>query len=295
MSGRKRYCLEWETHRIELGIDTCIMGIVNITPDSFSDGGRFFSPAAAVAQGLKLAREGAHILDIGGESTRPFSEPVPVAEEIGRVVPVIRSLSEQVSIPLSIDTNKAAVAREAIAAGASMINDISALGHDPEMGGVAAAYGVPVILMHMLGTPKTMQVAPEYDDLLTEVRLFLEMAMESAQKSGVDRSRLIVDPGIGFGKTVEHNLRLIRCLDAFGPLDVPILVGSSRKAFIRTLLKNDGEKALSPDLPIVETGTQATVAAAILGGAHMVRVHDVAGTVATARIIDAMLAVEPCP
>jgi dihydropteroate synthase len=295
MSGRKRYRLEWETHRIELGVDTCIMGIVNITPDSFSDGGRFFSPEAAVAQGLKLAREGAHILDIGGESTRPFSEPVPVDEEIGRVVPVIRSLSGQVSIPLSIDTNKAAVAREAIAAGASMINDISALGNDPEMGDVAAEYGVPVILMHMLGTPKTMQMAPEYEDLLSEVRLFLEAAMERAQKSGVDRSRLIVDPGIGFGKTVDHNLRLIRCLDAFGPLDVPILVGSSRKAFIRTLLKNNGKRDLSPDLPIVETGTQATVAAAILSGAHMVRVHDVAGTAATARIIDAMLSVDPCP
>lgn len=266
------------------------MGIVNVTPDSFSDGGNFLSADNAVRQGQRLAKEGADILDIGGESTRPFSDPVSQQEEIRRVVPVIERLAKEVSIPISIDTNKAAVARHALDAGASMINDISALRMEPELGKLAAQRLVPLVLMHMLGTPKTMQVSPTYDDLFSDIRRFLQQAIGLAEKCGVPRSHLIIDPGIGFGKTVEHNLQLIARIDRLAELDLPILVGPSRKAFIRKILKNDDQKDLRPDLPIVETGTQAVVAALALKGVHMVRVHDVANTVATLKIIEALKA-----
>jgi dihydropteroate synthase len=275
---------------MEFGRKTCVMGVVNVTPDSFSDGGNFFSFDAAVAQGEKLAADGADILDIGGESTRPFSEPVPEDEEIRRVIPIIENLAKRLSIPISIDTMKAAVARRAIEAGASMINDISALRFDPDMAAVAKAFDTPLILMHMLGSPKTMQVSPEYDDLIADILNFLRDAIARAEKQGISKSKLIVDPGIGFGKTVSHNLLLIRQLQSFAALEVPILIGPSRKAFIRKLLKNEQSQDISPVAPIVETGTQAAVAAAILQGAHIVRVHDVAKTRATARILDAMKA-----
>ena len=277
---------------MEFGRKTCVMGVVNVTPDSFSDGGNFFSFDAAVAQGEKLAADGADILDIGGESTRPFSEPVPEDEEIRRVIPVIENLAKRLSIPISIDTMKAAVARRAIEAGASMINDVSALRFDPDMAAVAKAFDTPLILMHMLGSPKTMQVSPEYDDLIADILNFLRDAIARAEKQGISKSKLIVDPGIGFGKTVSHNLLLIRQLQSFAALEVPILIGPSRKAFIRKLLKNEQSQDISPVAPIVETGTQAAVAAAILQGAHIVRVHDVAKTRATARILDAMKAAQ---
>jgi dihydropteroate synthase len=268
------------------------MGVVNVTPDSFSDGGNFFSFDAAVAQGEKLAADGADILDIGGESTRPFSEPVPEDEEMRRVIPIIENLAKRLSIPISIDTMKAAVARRAIEAGASMINDVSALRFDPDMAAVAKAFDTPLILMHMLGSPKTMQVSPEYDDLIADILNFLRDAIAQAEKQGISKSKLIVDPGIGFGKTVSHNLLLIRQLQSFAVLEVPILIGPSRKAFIRKLLKNEQSEDLSPVAPIVEIGSQAAVAAAILQGAHIVRVHDVAKTRATARILDAMKAAQ---
>ena len=266
------------------------MGIVNVTPDSFSDGGIFYSEDAAVAQGQKLAADGADILDIGGESTRPFSDPVPADEEIQRVIPVIEKLADRLSIPISIDTMKAEVARRALEAGAAMVNDISALRFDPDMAAVARAFDAPVVLMHMLGSPKTMQVSPNYKDLIGEILDFLRDAIARAEKQGIPKSKLIVDPGIGFGKTVSHNLLLIRQLQSFAALDVPILVGPSRKAFIRKLLKDAHGKEITPDLPIVETGTQAAVSAAVLCGAHIVRVHDVASTRATIRILDAMKA-----
>jgi dihydropteroate synthase len=277
---------------MEFGRKTCIMGVVNVTPDSFSDGGNFFSFDAAVAQGEKLAADGADILDIGGESTRPFSEPVPEDEEMRRVIPIIENLAKRLSIPISIDTMKAAVARRAIEAGASMINDVSALRFDPDMAAVAKAFDTPLILMHMLGSPKTMQVSPEYDDLIADILNFLRDAIARAEKQGISKSKLIVDPGIGFGKTVSHNLLLIRQLQSFAVLEVPILIGPSRKAFIRKLLKNEQSEDLSPVAPIVEIGSQAAVAAAILQGAHIVRVHDVAKTRATARILDAMKAAQ---
>ena len=273
---------------MELGRKTRIMGVVNVTPDSFSDGGKFFTPAAAVSQGKKLIDDGADIIDIGGESTRPFSEQVPQTEEIERVIPVIEELAGQTSVPISIDTMKAEVARRAIKAGASMINDISALRYDPEMAAVAKEFNVPVVLMHMLGNPKTMQLSPSYDNLIGEISAFLRDAIKRAETQGISKSKLIVDPGIGFGKTVSHNLLLIKHLRFFFSLQVPILVGPSRKAFIRKLLTDDHLNDISPNLPVVETGTQAVVAAAVLSGAHIVRVHDVANTVATIRILDAI-------
>jgi len=267
------------------------MGIVNVTPDSFSDGGKFFGTEAAVAQALRLAQEGADIIDVGGESTRPFSEGISEEEELSRVIPVIEKLAGLTAIPISIDTTKARVAREAIAAGAAIVNDVSALRLDAGMASVSASCGVPLILMHMLGTPKTMQADPTYRDVVAEVKAFLADAVERAVSGGVDRSLVIVDPGIGFGKTIDHNLALINHLDAFRDLNAPILVGPSRKAFIRNLLKDPADRDLAPSLPIVGTGTQAAVAAAALRGAHLVRVHDVGQTVATLKIIDALKSV----
>jgi dihydropteroate synthase len=288
LDSPKTYRFSWSGYDMEFGRRTCIMGVVNVTPDSFSDGGKFFARDAAVAQGQKLAADGADILDIGGESTRPFSDPVSADEEIERVIPVIEKLADQLTIPISIDTMKAEVARRAIDAGASMINDVSALRFDPAMGEVARQFETPVVLMHMLGNPKTMQDSPVYDNLIADISDFLKDAIERAQKQGISKSKLIVDPGIGFGKTVSHNLFLIRHLDSFAALEVPVLIGPSRKAFIRKLLKDEQNNDIPPDMPIVETGTQAAVAAAVLCGAHIVRVHDVANTRATIRILDAI-------
>ena len=284
----KTYDLVWGKNRLVLGKRTCIMGILNVTPDSFSDGGEFFTLDDAVAQGQKLFEDGADILDIGGESTRPFSDTVSVEEEIRRVIPLIENLAARISIPISIDTTKAGVARRAIEAGASIINDVSALRLDHGLADVAAEYDVPVILMHMLGTPKTMQTDPVYDDLTKEIKGFLKNAVDYAQSKGISKSKIIIDPGIGFGKTVEHNLLLIKHLHEFKTLDVPIMIGLSRKAFIRNILKDTTLKDINPDLPVVETGTQASVAAAVLNGAHMVRVHNVANTRTTLKIIDAI-------
>jgi len=284
----RTYHLSCGRHSLILGEHTRIMGILNVTPDSFSDGGRFFTFDDAVAQGQKLFEDGADILDIGGESTRPFSDTVTAEEEIDRVVPVIEEIAKRVSIPISIDTTKAVVARRAIEAGASMINDVSALRHDHKLADVALEHGVPIILMHMLGSPKTMQVSPTYNDLIGEIRTFLENAIELAVKKGILKSKIIIDPGIGFGKTVEHNLLLIKYLRKFETLDVPILIGPSRKAFIRQILKDRNAEEIEADLPVVETGTQAAIAAAALNGAHIIRVHDVAGTRATLQVVDAI-------
>jgi dihydropteroate synthase len=289
MIPRKSYSLSWANYTLELGRRTCIMGVVNVTPDSFSDGGKFYAFDAALTQGEKLAAEGADIIDIGGESTRPFSQAISAEEEIRRVVPVIKKLAQRVAVPISIDTTKAVVARRAIEAGASIINDVSAFRFDPDLAAVAAEYDTPVIMMHMLGNPKTMQVSPSYVHLMEEIRKFLEDAVERAEKLGVPRSKVIVDPGIGFGKTVDHNLLLIKHLQEFTSLSAPILIGPSRKAFIRKILKEEHVEDLWPDLPAVEMGTQAAVAAAVLNGAHIVRVHDVANTVSIVKILDALM------
>jgi len=284
----RHYHLAWGRHQLTLGPRTLVMGIVNVTPDSFSDGGRFLGREAAIEHGCHLLDEGADILDIGGESTRPFSDPVPEEEELRRVLPVIEALARRSTVPISIDTTKAQVARRALEAGASMINDVSALRVDPDMAPMAADRDVPVILMHMLGTPKTMQKNPHYDDVVAEVCTFLRQAVERAMQAGIDARHIIVDPGIGFGKTFDHNLHLLQSLPALHDLDCPLLVGSSRKAFIRHLLKPAGEKDIPADLPLVSTGTQATVAACALQGVHIVRVHEVAATRATLKIIDAI-------
>jgi dihydropteroate synthase len=282
------HTLRWQYHGLTLGRQTAIMGIVNVTPDSFSDGGRFQAVDAAVAHAEHLVRWGADIIDIGGESTRPFAAAVSPRDEIARVLPVIERLADRVSAPISIDTTKAEVAEAALDAGASIINDISALRMDPQMAATAARHGVPVILMHMQGTPRTMQVEPTYNDVVAEVRAFLDDAIRRAVAAGISRKMIIVDPGIGFGKTGRHNLILIRHLEDLVDLGVPILVGPSRKRFIRDLVKGPGDKDPAPDQQEVETGTQAAVAASVMHGAHIVRVHDVARTRATLRVLDAI-------
>lgn len=280
--------LDWGSHRLVLGGKTCVMGVVNVTPDSFSDGGRFLERETAIDHGLRLMDEGADILDIGGESTRPFSDPVSLDEELRRILPVIEALARRDRVLISVDTTKAEVARRALDAGAAIINDVSALRVDPEMAAVAARRGVPVILMHMLGTPKTMQVNPQYDEVVADVAAFLRQAVDRAVAAGIDASMLIVDPGIGFGKTFDHNLQLLNGLHRLHDLGRPLLVGSSRKAFIRHLLKPPGEADIPADLPLVATGTQATVSVAALKGVHIVRVHDVADARATLTVIDAI-------
>lgn len=273
---------------MRLGKRTRIMGILNVTPDSFSDGGRFFQQDRALAHAEKMIDQGADIIDVGGESSRPFSDPVTHDEEARRVLPIIEHLAKQVAVPISIDTTKSGIARRAVDAGASIINDISALRLDPEIGTIAAAHDVLLVLMHMKGTPKTMQVAPSYDDVMGEIHNFLGDAISRAVACGVDLSRIIIDPGIGFGKTVAHNLQLVGGVQAFDDLNAPILIGPSRKAFIRKILTTeDGDEPL-PDHIDVLTATQAAVAAAVLSGAHIVRVHDVAATRATLHVVDAI-------
>ena len=284
----KTYTLNWKSYTLELGRQTRIMGIVNVTPDSFSDGGRFYNTEAAVEQALQLVASGADIIDIGGESTRPYAHEVDAEEEINRVVPVIRSLATRIPVPISIDTTKSSVAEAALAAGASIINDVSAFSMDPALAELAARQGVPVIVMHMLGKPRTMQINPTYEDVVTEVRDYLGTVVETAMAAGIEKELIIVDPGIGFGKTLNHNLLLIKHIQSLVELDVPILVGPSRKTFIRKLVTPPGLSELSPDHPLVETGTQAAVAASVFNGAHILRVHDVANTRAMVTVLDAI-------
>ena len=272
--------LQCGAHLLKLGPRTLIMGILNVTPDSFSDGGLFFDTDDAIDHGVAMAEAGADILDVGGESTRPFSEPVSPEEELRRVVPVIEGLGRRLSVPVSIDTTKAEVARAALDAGAVIVNDVGALRLDPEMAGLIAARNVSVVLMHMQGLPKTMQLDSHYQDVVGEVKTFLADAVDGAEAAGINRSKIIVDPGIGFGKTVTHNLILIQGLPALQSLGVPVLIGPSRKSFITKLLGEGDDRR--------ELGTQAAVSAAVLNGAHIVRVHDVARTKETLKLIDAI-------
>ncbi|MFA5904781.1 MAG: dihydropteroate synthase [Desulfobacula sp.] len=282
------FLLEFGRYKLDLGPKTCIMGILNATPDSFSDGGRFHTFETAVQQGLKLVEDGAHILDIGGESSRPFAAPVSEQEELNRVIPVIESLSKQISIPISIDTVKSGVAKKALDAGASIINDISAFEKDPAMAGLAAERQVPVILMHMKGTPETMQINPDYDDLMTEITSYLASRTDYACKKGIRKDRIILDPGIGFGKTVEHNLVLINHLEKVIALGFPVLVGPSRKSFIQKILSEKQKTPVGPDHIRTEYGTLAAVAASVMKGAHIVRVHDVEKLKSFTRILDSI-------
>jgi dihydropteroate synthase len=248
-----------------------IMGIVNVTPDSFSDGGRWLDAGAAIAHGLQLAAEGADILDIGGESTRPGAEPIGMEEELRRVIPVIAALANQVRAPISIDTRNAGVMRRAADVGARIINDVAALGHDPDALRAAAETGLPVVLMHAQGDPRTMQLDPRYDDVVLDVYDWLAARIAVCEAAGIPRSRIIVDPGIGFGKTADHNSALIGSLSILHGLGCPILLGASRKSFIGRL---SGGAPADQRLP-------GSVAAALLGaaqGAQILRVHDVAAT-----------------
>jgi dihydropteroate synthase len=256
------------------------MGILNVTPDSFSDGGAFVKPQAAVRRGIELAAEGADVIDIGGESTRPGARGVSLNEELRRTLPVIERLAVAVSIPLSIDTTKAEVAAKAIRAGASIVNDISALRADPRMPEIVAAGGAAVILMHMRGTPQTMQQAPRYHDVVGEVVSFLAAAAARARQQGIDARRILIDPGLGFGKTVRHNLELMRSLKRLGTLGYPVVIGPSRKSFIGKTVHADVTERLG--------GTLGCVAAAMQQGVHMVRVHDVRETIQCLRMLEAI-------
>lgn len=259
---------------------TLVMGVLNVTPDSFSDGGRFLRAEEAVAHGTRMAAEGADIVDVGGESTRPGSDPVPAEEEIDRVAPVIAGLVEEIpALPVSIDTRKADVADAALDAGATIVNDVSA-GADPRMFDVVRERGAALVLMHMKGEPKTMQQAPAYDDVVAEVHEYLRERIEAAAFSGIDPERIAVDPGIGFGKDLGHNLELIRRIDELLDLGRPVLVGPSRKRFIGAILDLPEDRRVE--------GTIGAVAWMVARGAHVVRVHDVLEVARAVRVIDAI-------
>ena len=275
-----QFTLNWSNHVLNLDQKTHIMGILNVTPDSFADGGRYLQKDKAIEHALAMARDGADIIDIGGESTRPYSQKTSLDEEIDRIIPVIQVLSQELTIPISIDTYKVEVAKQALKAGASIINDISAFRFDPEMISVAAEAGVPVVLMHMKGTPSDMQVNPTYDNLITEIVDFLKHAIDRAVKGGVRKDMIIADPGIGFGKSFDHNLQIIKGLAQFHSLERPILLGTSRKAFIGHILNKDVDER--------DAGTMATIAAGVMEGAHIIRVHNVKKALETVKIIEAI-------
>jgi len=273
--------LRWSRFLLDFSQKTYIMGVVNVTPDSFSDGGLYFNKDKAVQHALKLVEEGADILDIGGESTRPGSGPVSLEEEIRRTIPVIQAVSKETDIPISIDTYKADVARQAVDAGASIVNDISGLRFDPEMPKVVAKYNVPVIIMHIKGRPKDMQQSPRYEALIPEILDYLRISIRLAAKFGIPEDMVIIDPGIGFGKTFEHNLEIINNLREFTFFGKPVAVGVSRKAFIGKIL---GDAPPSERLE----GTAAAVAISIFNGANIVRVHDVREMSKIVKVADAI-------
>jgi len=274
---------------LQLGERTLLMGVLNVTPDSFSDGGAYLDAQSAAARAFGLERAGADIIDIGGESTRPGSDPISAEEEMARVLPVLDSLRGQLRIPISLDTQKAEVAEAGIAAGVEMINDISALRFDPKMADVVRRRRVALLLMHMRGTPHNMQKEPFAPDVMRDVITGLRGAIARAERAGIPESKIFLDPGIGFGKRYKQNFEIIAHLPELARLGRPLVVGTSRKQFIASGLAGEGEP-----WPIEKRqwGTAATVAAAILGGAHVVRVHDVAEMADVARIADAVAAAE---
>ncbi|GAB62605.1 dihydropteroate synthase [Candidatus Jettenia caeni] len=265
---------------LHLGNKTHVMGILNVTPDSFYDGKRYTMLQDAISRAHKMVEEGADIIDVGGESTRPGADPLSVAEEIKRVIPVIKELSKQIRKPISIDTYKAKVAEKAIHAGASMINDIGGLLKDKQMAKIAAEAKVPVVIMHKKGTPKTMQKYPIRKNLLSEILSYLRRSVTLAIDAGIERDKIILDPGIGFGKTLEHNLEILKRLRELKSMGLPLLVGTSRKRFIGAVLNVSAQESLY--------GTLATLAVAVMNGAHIVRVHDVHEAVQIVTMCDAM-------
>jgi len=260
-----------------------VMGILNVTPDSFYDRGAFFSRDRALEHALRMIDEGADIIDVGGESTRPFSEPTPRAEELARILPVIEAVRKHSDVPLSVDTYKAVVARAAIAAGADIINDISSLSFDPDMADVVAGSGVPVVLMHIKGTPRDMQKDPTYKDVVGEIREFFVERIAFAKSAGIDEENIVIDPGIGFGKQLQHNLTIIKELGRLKELGQPLLIGTSMKSFIGRIM---GTTALEDRAE----GTLASVAMSVWNGADIVRVHDVARTRRVITFMEALMA-----
>lgn len=276
----KKENLEWVRGRLDFSGGCLVMGVLNVTPDSFSDGGQFFDTDKAIKHGLQMAAEGAAIIDVGGGSTRPGSSPVSAKEQIRRVVPVIKGLREKIDVPISIDTYNFEVATAALGAGAAMINDITALS-DERVGKLTAEYQVPVVLMHIQGTPKTMQIEPKYKDVVGEVLEFLLGRAKRAEEFGISKDMIFIDPGIGFGKTVEHNLLLLRNIDKFVDSSYRVCVGTSRKNFIGKITgrENPAERIF---------GTAATVALCVAAGVSIVRVHDVAEMVDVVKVVTAI-------
>lgn len=265
---------------IPTALRTCVMGVLNVTPDSFSDGGRYLDPFMASEHAVRMVEEGADIIDIGAESSRPGAGRVSAQEELSRVLPVIKAVAGKVKVPISVDTWKSEVAKAALLEGAALVNDITALRGDPAMAGVVAEAGAGVVLMHMKGEPENMQVEPVYDDVVREVISYLSGSVYTAETAGIPPDMIAIDPGIGFGKTLEHNLEILRRLSELKALDKPILVGTSRKSFIGKITGRGVADRVF--------GTAASVAAAIMNGADIVRVHDVGEMVEVARMIDAI-------
>jgi len=272
--------VEWPNGRLDFSQGCIVMGVLNVTPDSFSDGGQFLDTNKAIEHGLQMAADGAAIIDIGAESTRPGSEPVSASEQIKRAMPVIETLAKKITVPISIDTYNIEVAAAALQAGAAMINDVTALS-DERVGQLAAEHKTPVVLMHMQGSPQTMQIEPKYKDVVSEVRKFLLARAKRAQELGIDKDKIFIDPGIGFGKTLEHNLSLLKSIDSFVATGHRVLVGTSRKRFIAQLTgrKNPAERTF---------GTAAAVALCAAAGVSIVRVHDVAEMVDVVKIANAI-------
>ncbi len=291
MNHRKIFRIRLRSRTILLARRTLVMGVLNLTPDSFSDGGAFLDPKKAVPRALDLQRAGADILDIGAESTRPGSKDIPAAEELRRLLPVLRALRGKLKIPISIDTRKSQVAEESLRAGAEIINDVSGLQHDPALAAVAARHGAAIILMHMRGRPSSMQQDPFARDVLKDVVRGLRASVAKARASGIKKSQIILDPGIGFGKTFAQNYELLRKLPQLAKLGHPLLVGTSRKGFLGATLTRHGRPA--PPLQRL-WATAATLTASILHGAHIVRVHDVSEMVQVARVADCLLDPRAC-
>jgi dihydropteroate synthase len=286
MIKRRAFRLELPSRTLTLGQRTLLMGVLNVTPDSFSDGGEFLEPRRAVEHALEMERAGADLLDIGGESTRPGSTGTPVETELARILPVLEGLRGVLKIPISVDTRKSEVAEAAIRAGAQIINDISGLRCDPRIAEVARRHGVPLILMHMRGEPGTMQKRPFARDVMKDVAQGLRASLAKARKAGVRKSQIIIDPGIGFGKSFGQNYELLRRLPELAKLGYPLLVGTSRKGFLGATVARNGKSA-PPEERL--WATAATVTASILGGAHIVRVHDVGEMAQVARVADCLL------
>ncbi|MBU1038204.1 MAG: dihydropteroate synthase [Candidatus Omnitrophica bacterium] len=268
--------------RLDLTRRACVMGILNVTPDSFSDGGRFFDSKKAVRHSLAMVNDGADIIDVGGESTRPGSRGISAGEELRRVIPVIKALAKRSRIPISIDTMKSEVADEAIRAGATIVNDVSGLKYDNKMASVAAKHDVSLIIMHMRGTPRNMQLSPRYRDTVRDIISDLRLAISKAVKAGVDSRKIVIDPGIGFGKTLRHNLEILNRLEEFKELKAPICIGTSRKSFIGRVLgvEDPGERII---------GTVATCVIALMKGARLIRVHEVKEALQAVRMTESVL------